>query len=73
MDEATQMNLAKSFRQADSDAQEAGQIERLRLIPLKNPIQRLTAGVFEDENRPPFGTSERQRRGCPRGIEFGCE
>ena len=36
-------------------------------------IQGLTSRVFEDEDRPPFVTSERQRLGCPCGIEFGCE
>jgi hypothetical protein len=50
-----------------------GQIERLSLVPLKNAIQRLTARVGEYEDRPPFVTRERQRLGCPRGIEFGCE
>jgi hypothetical protein len=40
---------------------------------LKNPIQRLTARVFEYEDRSPFVTTERQRLGCPYGIEFGCE
>ena len=73
MNKAAPMNLAECCRQANSDAQDAGQIERLRLIPLKNQIQRLTAGVFEYEDRPPFVTSERQRLGCPCGIEFGCE
>src|SRR5713226_5146948 len=60
-------------RQANGDAQDASQIERLRLVPLKNPIQGLTARVLEYEDRPPFVTSERQRPGCPSGIEFGCE
>jgi hypothetical protein len=43
------------------------------LVPLKNPIQRLTARVFEYEDRPPVVSSERERLGCPRGIEFGRE
>jgi hypothetical protein len=47
-------------------------------LPLKNPIfknqiEGLTARVREYEDCPPFVTSERQRLGCPRGIEFGCE
>ena len=67
------MDLAECCRQANSDAQDAGQIERLPLVPLKNQIQGLAARVFEYEDRPPFVTSERQRLGCPRGIEFGCE
>jgi hypothetical protein len=61
------------LRQANGDAQDAGQIERLPLVPLKNQIQGLAARIFEYEDRPPFVTSERQRLGCPRGIEFGCE
>ena len=76
MNEAVPMDLAECCRQANSDAQDAGQIERLPLIskvPLKNQIQGLTARVREYEDRPPFVTSERQRLGCPRGIEFGCE
>ena len=67
------MDLAECFRQANGDAQEASQIERLPLIPLKNQIQGLTARVLEYEDRPPFVTRERQRLSCPGGIEFGCE
>ena len=73
MNKTTPMDLAECCRQADSDVQDAGQIERLSLVPLKNQIQGLTARVLEYEDRPPFVTSERQRLGCPRGIEFGCE
>ena len=43
------------------------------LVPLKNPIQGLTARVPEYEDRPPLMTRERQRLGCPRGIEFRCK
>ena len=67
------MDLAECCRQANSDLQDPSQIERLPLVPLKNMIQGLTARVLEYEDRPPFVTSERQRLGCPRGIEFGRE
>jgi hypothetical protein len=73
MYEAVPVDLAECCRQANGDAQAPSQIERLPLVPLKNPIEGLTAGVLEHEGRPPFVTSERQRLGCPRGIEFGCE
>ena len=63
----------KCCRQADGDAQDAGQIERSSLLPLKNQIQGLTARILQYEDRPSFVTSERQRLGCPRRIEFGCE
>jgi hypothetical protein len=53
------MDLAECCRQADGNTQDAGQIERLPLASLKNPIQRLTARVFEYEGRPPFVTGER--------------
>jgi hypothetical protein len=43
------------------------------LVPLENLIQGFTARVIEYEDRAPFVTSERQRLGCPRGIEFGRE
>jgi hypothetical protein len=69
MDQATPMDLAKCCRQANSDAQDARQIERLTVIPhkvpLKDQIQGLTARVFEDENRPPFVTSERPAAWLP--------
>src|SRR5258708_38015054 len=71
--EAVPMDLAECCRQANGDAQEASQVERLPLVPLKNPIQELAARILEYEDRPPFVTSKRQRLGCPRGIEFGCE
>jgi hypothetical protein len=73
MYEAVPMNPAESFRNAYGDAQDASQIERLRLIPLKDQIQGLTARVLKYEDRPPFVTRERQRLGCPRGIEFNRE
>ena len=43
------------------------------MAPLKNQIQRLTAWVFEDEDRSPFVTTESKRPGCPSRIEFGGE
>jgi hypothetical protein len=73
MYESVPMDLAERRRQADRDAQGAGQIERLSLASLKNQIQRIAARVFEYEDRSPFVTSERQRLGCPCGIDFGCE
>ncbi len=73
MYKAMAVNLAECCRQADGDAQDASQIERSSLVPLKNPIQGLASRILEYEDRPPFVTSERQRLGCPRGIEFGCE
>ena len=73
MYEAMPMDLAKCCRQADSNTQDAGHIERLPAALFKNPIQRLTAWVFEYEDRPPFVTAESQRLGCPGGIEFGGE
>ncbi len=73
MNEATPVDLAECCRQANSDAQDASQIRRLPLTPLKDQIQGLTARVREYEDRPPFVTSERQRLGGPCRIEFGCE
>jgi hypothetical protein len=67
------VDLAECGHQAISDVQDASQIERLLLVPLKNPIQGLTARIFEYKDCPPFVTSRRQRLGCPFGIEFGCE
>src|SRR5260370_38781488 len=64
--QTTPVDLAECCRQANGDAQNASQIERLPLVPLKNTTQRLTARVFEDEDRAPFVTRELQRPGCPR-------
>jgi hypothetical protein len=58
MYEAFPMDLAECSRQADGDAQEASQIERLPAISLKNPIQGLTARILQYKDRPPFVTSE---------------
>jgi hypothetical protein len=41
------MDLGECRRQADGDAQGAGQIERLPLVSFKNPIQRSTARVMQ--------------------------
>jgi hypothetical protein len=73
MDQAAPMDLAKRCRQANRDAKDAGEIERLPPIPLKNPIQGLTARVRQYKDRPSFVTSDRKRLGCPRRIEFRCE
>jgi hypothetical protein len=57
MDEAVPMHLAQCCRQANGDAQEARQIERLPLVPLKNQVQWLTPWVFKYEDRSAFVTS----------------
>ena len=49
------------------------QIERLLPVPLKDTVERLTAGVGENKNCASFVTRERQRLGRPRGLKFGCE
>jgi hypothetical protein len=67
------MDVAERCRQTNGDGQEASQIERLPLPPFKDAIQGLTTRVLEYENRPPLVTQERQRSGCPCGIEFGRE
>jgi hypothetical protein len=73
MCEPAPMDLAKCCRQSDSDTQGAGHIERLPVVSFKNPIQRLTARIFEYEDGPTFVKTESQRPGCPSGIEFGGE
>jgi hypothetical protein len=47
MYEAVLMDLAECSCQPNGGAKEASQVERLPLVTLKNPIQRLTAGVLE--------------------------
>ena len=49
MDEALPVDLTERRRQTNGNAQEAGQIERLSLASLNNPIQRFTAWVLENE------------------------
>jgi hypothetical protein len=73
MNEAVPMNLADGRRQANGDAQEASHVERLSLVLLKNPIQKLTTRILKYEDRPPLMTSERERLSSPRLIKFGCE
>jgi hypothetical protein len=73
MYESTAMELSECCRQTNSKTQDAGHIERLPVASFKNPIQRLTARVFEYEDRPSFMTTESQRPDCPSGIEFSGE
>jgi hypothetical protein len=47
MREALPMDLAECFRQTNGDAKKASQIERLPVVPLKNPIQGFTARVIQ--------------------------
>ncbi len=73
MDQAVPMDLVDCRRQANGDAHAAGQLERLPLAPIKDPVHGLAARIVEYEDRPPFVTRERQRPGRPRGIKFRCE
>ena len=73
MYESMAMDLPECCRQSDSNTQDAGHIERLLVASFKNPIQRLTAGVSEYEDRSPFVTCEGERLGCPFSIHFACE
>ena len=59
--------------QTDGDAQEAGQIDRLSLLALDEPIQGLTPGIVEDQGRSPFVTGERERLKGPPRVELLCE
>ena len=65
MNEPRPMDLAKCGRQADGNAQEASQVERLSLAPLKNQIQWLTARIHEYEYRPARCDDDRQRASLP--------
>ena len=73
MDEAVAVDLTDSCRQPNGAAQGTSQFERLPFAPRQDPIQRIAAGVFEDEHHPTFATGDLQRPGCPRGIKVGCE
>ena len=44
--------MTECCRQANRDAREASQVERLPVVPLKNPIQRLAPRVLEYEDHP---------------------
>ena len=57
VNEPLPMSLAKGGRQADGDAQDPGQIDRLLSIPLHHPIQRFTAWISKNEDRSPSMTS----------------
>ena len=46
MNKTTAVDLAECCRQADSDVQDARQIERWSLVPLKNQIQGFASGIF---------------------------
>ena len=70
MDEALPVDLAKSSRQADGNAQQARQIDRLPLVLLDDPIQGLATWILENEDRAPLVTSQRQRLSRPCRIEF---
>jgi hypothetical protein len=63
MYKAVPVDLAECFRQANGNAQEASQMERLVVSSLKNPIQGLAARILEYEDRTPFVTSSGQKLG----------
>jgi len=41
------MDLAECFRQTNGDVKKPSQIERLPVVPLKNPIQGFTARLIQ--------------------------
>ena len=53
-----------------SCTQESGQIDQSPVVPLENPLQELTAGILQYEDRAPFVTRERHRGNCSRRIEL---
>ena len=71
VDKALPVGLTQRCRQADGDAQEASQIDRLPLVPFDHPIQRVAAGILENEDRSPLVTGQRERPSRPCRIEFG--
>jgi len=50
--------------------EKAGQIERLTLRLLDDPIQGFTARILENEDRPPLVTSEGERLSRPCRVEI---
>ena len=70
MDETVAVHFAESRCQANGDAQEASQFDRLFVAVLEDPIQRYPARILEYEHRAPFVTRERQRPYCPSRIEI---
>ena len=56
VDDTLPVGLSERVGQTDGDAQEAGQIDRLPLLALDDPIEGLTTGIVEDEGRSPFVT-----------------
>jgi len=59
VDETVPVDLAQCCRQIDGNAQEASQIDRLSLMLLDYPIQRLTTWILENEDCSPLMTSQR--------------
>jgi hypothetical protein len=55
------VGLAKCCGQTDGYAQEASQIDRVSLVLLDYPIQRLTIWILKNEDRSPLVTSQRNR------------
>jgi hypothetical protein len=73
MNEAVPVHLTECRCQANSNTQEATQIEWLSLVPLKDLIQRFTARILKYKNGSSIVASDRQRLGCPGGIKFACQ
>ena len=70
MDEALSVDVTERGCQADGNVQQTGQIERLSLVLLDDPIQELTSRIFQNEERAPQMTSQCQRLSGPRGVEL---
>ena len=73
VDHPVAVDLTEGCHQADRDAQNACQLERVPRSAIKDPIQGFAARVLEHEHRPPFVTSECHGQEGPRRIKFGRE
>src|SRR5471032_1537300 len=73
MDETLTVGLAQCRRQTHGDAQAAGQIERMSLVPPDDTNQGYTARILKNEDCSPLMTGQRERLGAPRGIECARE
>jgi hypothetical protein len=78
MYQAPLMDAAERRCHANCERQKSNWIERLclvllKVVPLKNAVERLSARVGENQDCPSFVAAECNGLGRPRGLKFGCQ
>jgi hypothetical protein len=73
VDQTALVSMPERRSHANRKKQEPRHVKLRLPVPIENAVERFAAWVGENKDSPSFVTRERQRRGRPRGLQFGGE